>query len=41
MNAVPARAHAKGSRYQGEMEMRYRQAAIAVMLVKTARQALP
>lgn len=40
MKAVPARAQAKGSRYQGEMEMRYRQAAMEEIEISTADQAL-
>lgn len=41
MKAVPDRAQAKGSRYQGEMWMRYREAAIAQMDSNTEPQALP
>ena len=41
MKAVPESAHAKGSMYQGEIEMRYRQADMETTDVRTARQALP
>jgi len=41
VNAVPDRAQAKGSRYHGAMEMRYRLAEKAQTLVSTARQDLP
>ena len=41
MKAVPARAQAKGSKYQGDTEMRYRLAAKEQTLVSTARQDLP
>lgn len=40
VKAVPERAQAKGSRYQGEMEMRYKLAAKDTTLMSTARQAL-
>lgn len=39
VKAVPASAQAKGSRYQGEMAMRYSDAAMAQMEVSTASQA--
>ncbi len=41
VKAVPARAQANGSRYHGEMLIRYRQADMLAMLVSTALQALP
>ncbi len=41
VKAVPDRAQAKGSRYQGEMWMRYREAAMDTMLISTALQDLP
>jgi hypothetical protein len=41
VNAVPATAHANGSRYQGETEMKYRHAAMAAREVNTARHAFP
>ena len=39
MKAVPAKAQAKGSRYQGEMEMRYSDSAKVKMEMATALQA--
>ena len=36
VQAVPAKAHAKGSRYQGEMEMRYTLSATLTTMVATA-----
>ena len=40
VKAVPEKAHAKGSRYQGAMAMKYRLAAMATTDVATAPQAL-
>jgi len=39
VKAVPAKAQAKGSRYQGEMEMRYSDSAKVKMEMATALQA--
>lgn len=40
VQAVPAKAHARGSRYHGEMEMRYTLSATLTTVVATAPQAL-
>jgi len=39
VKAVPESAHARGSRYQGEMEMRYNEAAMDTIDVSTAPHA--